>query len=90
MHCLLYFQLVYSSCSIYYWKTILIADAITYTFFTYTLLRPDNGNGNVILNKKDDICGMNNIINDRPKFKLLTADPTSLREGQLQKFLREL
>ena len=24
------------------------------------------------------------------KFKLLTADPTSLREGQLQRFLRKL
>ena len=33
---------------------------------------------------------MNNIINDRSKFKLLTADPASLREGQLQRFLRKL
>ena len=33
---------------------------------------------------------MNNIINDRSKFKLLTADPTFLREGQLQRFLRKL
>ena len=33
---------------------------------------------------------MNNIINDRSKFKLLTADPTSLWEGQLQRFLRKL
>ena len=33
---------------------------------------------------------MNNNINDRSKFKLLTEDPTPLREGQLQRFLRKL
>ena len=54
------------------------------------ILRPDKGNGIVIMNRKDYICGMNNIINDRSKFKLLTEDPTSLREGQLQRFLRKL
>ena len=32
---------------------------------------------------------MNNIINDRSKFRLLTADPASLWEGQLQRFLRK-
>ena len=54
------------------------------------ILRPDKGNGIVIMNRKDYICGMNNIINDRSKFKLLTEDPTSLREGQLKRFLRKL
>ena len=54
------------------------------------ILRPDKGNGVVIMNRKDYICGMNNIINDRSKFKLLTEDPTPLREGQLQRFLRKL
>ena len=54
------------------------------------ILRPDKGNGVVILNRKDYICDMNNIINDRSKLKLLTADPTSLRECQLQRFLRKL
>ena len=42
------------------------------------------------MNRKDYICGMNNIINDRSKFNLLREDPTSLRKGQLQKFLRKL
>ena len=32
----------------------------------------------------------NDFITDRSKFKLLTADPTSLPEGQLQRFLRKL
>ena len=54
------------------------------------ILRSDKDNGVVILNRKDYICGMNNIINDRSKFKLFTADPTSLREGQLQRFLQKL
>ena len=54
------------------------------------ILRPDKGNGVVIMNRKDYICGMNNIINDRSKFKLLTEDPTPLRKGQLQRFLRKL
>ena len=53
-------------------------------------LRRDKGNGIVIMNRKDYICGTNNIINDRFKFKLLAEDPTSLREGQLQRFLRKL
>ena len=42
------------------------------------------------MNRKDYICGINNIINDWSKFKLLTEDPTSLRERQLQRFLRKL
>ena len=41
------------------------------------------------MNRKDCICGMNSI-NDRSKFKLLTADTCYLREGQLQRFLRKL
>ena len=43
-----------------------------------------------INNRKDYIFGMNNIINDWSKFKLLTEDPTSTREEQLQKILRKL
>ena len=54
------------------------------------ILRPDKGNSVVIMNRKDYICGMNNIINDRSKFNLLREDPTSLRQGKLQKFLRKL
>ena len=54
------------------------------------ILRPDKGNGVVIMSRKDYICGKNDIIDDRSKFKLLTKDPTSLGEGQLQRFLRKL
>ena len=52
--------------------------------------RPDKGNGVVLMNRKDYICSLNNINNDRSKFRLLTADPASLRDGQLQRFLRKL
>ena len=45
------------------------------------MLRPGKGNDVVIMNRKDYVCGMNKIINDRTKFKLFTAGPTSLREG---------
>ena len=50
------------------------------------IVRSDKDNGVVILNKKDYICGMNKIISDRSKFKLFSADPTSLWERQLQRF----
>ena len=48
------------------------------------ILRPDKGNGVVIMNRKDYIFGRNNNVKDRIKFKLLTVDLTSLREGHLQ------
>ena len=54
------------------------------------ILRPEKDNDFVILNRKYYICCMNKIIKDRFKFKLLTTDPTSLREGQLQRFLIKL
>ena len=55
-----------------------------------TILKPDKGNGVVILNKTDYIKGISDILNDSHKFKELTIDPTINREGKLQRFLREL
>ena len=54
------------------------------------ILKPDKGNGVVVLNKLDYIKGINDIINDKQKFKELSTDPTIDREGKLQHFLREL
>lgn len=51
------------------------------------ILGPGKGSRVVLMNVKYYICGMNYITNDRSKFKLLTEDPTSLPEGQLQRFL---
>ena len=54
------------------------------------ILEPDKGNGVVLLNRVGYIKGINDIINDRHKFKELSNDPTINREGKLQRFLREL
>ena len=44
----------------------------------------------VIVNKVDYIKGINEIINDKNKFKELPNDPTTNREGKLQRFLSNL
>ena len=54
------------------------------------ILKPDKGNGVVILNKVDYVKGINEIVNDKSKFKELNNDPTIYREGKLQRFLRDL
>ena len=54
------------------------------------ILKPDKGNGVVVLNRSDYLEGILNIINDKHKFKELDSDPTIIREGKLQRFLREL
>ena len=53
-------------------------------------LLPDKGNGTVILNRDEYIKKLSDIISDTFMFKKLSADPTLLREGQLQCFLRKL
>ena len=53
-------------------------------------VRPDKGNGLVIMNRIDYITKMVTIINDVSKFKLLNNDPTKTREVKLQNFLRSL
>ena len=54
------------------------------------ILKPDKGNGVVVLNRADYIEGILNIVNDTYKFKELDNDPTVIREGKLQRFLRDL
>ena len=54
------------------------------------ILKQDKGNGLVILNKVDYIKGINEIRNDKNKFKEVPNDPTINREGKLQRFLRNL
>ena len=54
------------------------------------ILRPDKGSGTVILNRDGYIKKLSDIIHDTSKFKKLSADPTLLRKGQLQCFLRKL
>jgi len=54
------------------------------------ILKSDERNGVVVLNKVDYIKCINDIINDKHKFKELSNDPTISREGKLQRYLREL
>ena len=44
----------------------------------------------MILNRSDYRNSILNIINDATKFKLVKDDPTILREGKLQRYLRKL
>ena len=54
------------------------------------ILKPDKGNGVVILNRTDYVNQVLGIINDTSKFKTLDEDPTIKREGQLQRYIRKL
>ena len=54
------------------------------------IMRPDKGNGVVIMDKSVYVEKMLELLSDRTKFKCLKDDPTILREGQLQRFMRDL
>ena len=54
------------------------------------ILRPDKGNGVVIMDAITYKSKMYELLNDESKFKQLTSDPRKLREGQLQRYLRKL
>ena len=54
------------------------------------IVRPDKGNGVVILDRDIYDRKILEIINDTAKFKKLKDNPTLTREGQLQRFLRKI
>ena len=54
------------------------------------ILRPDKGNGIVVLNRTDYNKAIMNIINDKTKFRTLDTDLTIQREQSLQRYLRKL
>ena len=54
------------------------------------IIRPDKGNGVVIMDRVIYNQQMYALLNDKNKFKKLSEDSTKLREGQLQRYLREL
>ena len=54
------------------------------------ILKPDKGNGVVVLDRTDYDLGILKIINDTSKFRPIKDDPTLLREGRLQRLLRKL
>ena len=54
------------------------------------ILRSDKGSGTVLFSRDDYIKKLFDIISDTSKFKKLPADPTLLREGQLQYFRKKI
>ena len=57
---------------------------------TIIITKPDKGNGVVIVDAKDYITKMSNIISDSSKFKKINEDPTKRRETKLQNYLSKL
>ena len=53
-------------------------------------MRPDKGNGVVVLNRRDYEKSIKNLMNEKTKFKEITEDVTIKRESQLQLFLGTL
>ena len=54
------------------------------------LLTPDKGNGVVILDKCDYINSMEQLFEDRTKFRVINEDPTHTRMATLQNYVRML
>ena len=57
------------------------------------IVKPDKGNGVVILHRNDDNKKMNDILQDNTNFQRLNDDPIKLtlqRENQLKKLLATL
>ena len=53
-------------------------------------MKPDKGNGVVILDRKLYNNAIEEIISDTSKFEKLNEDPNLKREASLQRFLRKL
>jgi len=54
------------------------------------ILKPDKGNGVVVLDRATYNQSILNLITDSSKFNNLNCDPTLSREGKLQRLLRKL
>ena len=54
------------------------------------ILKPDKGNGVVVLDRATYDESILNLITDSSKFNNLNCDPTLSREGKLQRLLRKL
>ena len=54
------------------------------------IIRLDKGNGVVVMDRVIYNQQIYALLNNKNKFKKLSEDPTKLREGQLQRYSREL
>ena len=57
---------------------------------TLTILKPDKGNGIVILKRSDYISSLKSLFNNTTKFNCFNEDPTSTRLNALQNYLLTL
>ena len=56
----------------------------------FAILKPDKGNGIVLLNRCDYVTSVKFIFSDSSKFKKLDSDPTLTRLHSLQNYLLQL
>ena len=56
----------------------------------YMILKPDKGNGVVLMNKADYHDAMNRLFSDKTKFKIIKNDPTLTRLKTVQNYLNNL
>ena len=54
------------------------------------ILKPDKGNGVVLMNKADYHDAMNQLFSDKTKFKIIKKDPTLTRLKTVQNYLNNL
>ena len=57
---------------------------------TLSILKPDKGNGIVVLKRSDYVTSLKSIFENKSKFTRLTNDPTSTRLNTLQNYLLTL
>ena len=68
-------------------KKIKILNKLT---VNYSILKPDKGNGIVIINRSDYIIAVECLFSDTSKFRQLPTDPTPTRLNTLQNYLSKL
>jgi hypothetical protein len=52
-----------------------------------SILKPDKGNGIVVMKRSDYLSSVTSLFSDASRFKLLDTDPTPTRLNSLQSFL---
>ena len=58
--------------------------------FNFAILKPDKGNGIVVMKWSDYIFSGNSLFDNRHKFKKVFTNPTSTRLSSLQTYLSTL
>ncbi len=56
----------------------------------FSILKPDKGNGIVVMNRSDYLTSVEGLFSDSSKFKQIPVDPTPSRLSSLQNYLSKL